>query len=90
MRKCFLCQKVETESEHLDTHHIFGAGNRWKSDKYGLTVLLCRSCHNEPPLGAHYNAETMLFLHRYGQQKAMREQGWTQEKFIEVFGKNYL
>jgi hypothetical protein len=32
----------------------------------------------------------MLALHQYGQEKAMREQGWIVEDFIKVFGKNYL
>jgi hypothetical protein len=32
----------------------------------------------------------MLYLHQYGQRKAMKENGWTIEQFIEVFGKNYL
>jgi hypothetical protein len=29
-------------------------------------------------------------LHRYGQEKAMREQGWTKDEFKAIFGKNYL
>jgi hypothetical protein len=32
----------------------------------------------------------MLALHKYGEEKAMREQGWSVEDFIKVFGKNYL
>lgn len=32
----------------------------------------------------------MQYLHEYGQHKAMLENGWTIEQFIEVFGKNYL
>ena len=38
----------------------------------------------------HKSAETRLFLRKYGQRKAMREQGWTAEDFIREFGKNYL
>ena len=30
------------------------------------------------------------YLHRYGQKKAMREQGWTADEFCQIFGKNYL
>jgi hypothetical protein len=70
--------------------HIFGGANRKLSEQYGLTVTLCHACHNEPPDGAHYNADIMLYLHQWGQRKAMKEQHWTAEQFREVFGKNYL
>lgn len=87
MKECFLCGCTGCA---METHHIFGASNRKKSDKYKLVVTLCHNCHNEPPNGAHHNAETMLALHRYGQRKAMQENGWSVEDFIKVFGKNYL
>jgi hypothetical protein len=32
----------------------------------------------------------MSLVHRYGQEKAMEENGWTTERFIKEFGKNYL
>lgn len=32
----------------------------------------------------------MLYLHRYGQKRAMEENGWTAEEFRLKFGKNYL
>lgn len=31
-----------------------------------------------------------MHVKRYGQEKAMREQGWTVDEFIREFGKNYL
>lgn len=85
-RKCFLC------GSHvwIESHHIFGGANRKKSDKLGLVVDLCHYCHNEPPNGVHHNREAMLEIRRYGQRKAMQEQGWTTEKFIKEFGRNYL
>ena len=88
-RRCFLCGRSETNSNRLEVHHIFGGANRKLSDRYGLTVTLCHECHNEPG-GAHYNADVMLYLHRYGQAKAMSEQGWDEDDFIAVFGRNYL
>ena len=42
------------------------------------------------PEAAHRSGETAERLHRYGQEKAMREQGWNREQFRMVFGKNYL
>lgn len=89
-RKCFLCHRTETSYNRLEVHHIFSGANRKLSEKYGLTVTLCHECHNEPPFGAHYNADVMDYLHRYGQEKAMQEQGWTEDEFREIFGKNYL
>ena len=71
--------------------HIFGGANRPLSEKYGLTVYLCgERCHRTGEYSAHQNAEVADYLHRYGQQKAMAEQGWTADEFKEIFGKNYL
>lgn len=90
-RKCFLCGCNGSVYGHrLERHHIFEGANRQLSEKYGLVVDLCHTCHNEPPLGAHYNAETMDYLHRYGQRKAMKEQRWSKAEFAAIFGKNYL
>lgn len=87
MRKCFLCGRTT----NLDRHHIFGGPYRKKSEKYGLTVDLCHdSCHIFGPNSAHQNRETMLRIKRYGQKKAMKENGWSTEDFICEFGKNYL
>ena len=75
----------------LDRHHIFGGVNRDKSEKYGLVVDLCHhECHIFGKNAAHRSADTRLFLRRYGQRKAMAEQGWTREEFVDEFGKNYL
>lgn len=89
MRQCFLCGS-NGAGLPIETHHIFPAALRKKSHKYGLTVDLCHWCHNEPPRGVHQNAETREIIQRYGQQKAMSEQGWTERDFIREFGKNYL
>lgn len=86
MKECFLCKKYSP----TERHHIFGAALRKKSERYGLVVDLCHSCHNEPPRGAHHNRSTMEYLKRYGQRKAMEENGWTTEDFIREFGKSYL
>ena len=75
-RQCYLCGSV------------FGAYNRRKSEKYGLTVLLCHNCHNEPPRGAHHCKQTMDYLHRVGQQAF--EDTYPDKDFISIFGRNYL
>jgi hypothetical protein len=90
MDKCFICGR-NGNGDKLDRHHIFGAANRSKSEKYGLVVLLCHErCHIFGKYSVHQNAEVMDYVHKYGQRKAMAEQGWTVEQFREVFGANYL
>lgn len=84
--KCFVCGKWG----NTERHHIFGGSRRKKSEKYGLVVDLCHSCHNEPPCGAHFNKELMQALHEHGQRKAMKDLNWTIGDFIREFGKNYI
>ena len=83
---CFLCGRYAP----LERHHVFGGARRKKAEKYGLVVELCHSCHNEPPHGAHFDKDTALYLHQWGQRKVMLEQGWSTHDFIREFGKNYL
>lgn len=84
---CWLCGRAD----RLDRHHIFGGANRKKSERYGLVVYLCHhDCHIFGHNAVHNNRHTMLLLHQYGQEKAMRENGWSTEDFIREFGKNYL
>ena len=90
MRTCWLCGR-NGSADPLDRHHIFGGAYRSKSEKYGLVVDLCHSsCHIFGQYAVHHNAETMRFLRRWGQQKAMRENNWTTADFIREFGKDYL
>ena len=89
-RQCFLCG-ANGSGDPLDRHHIFGAAYRKKSEKYGLVVDLCHNrCHIFGGYSVHKNSKTMLQLKRYGQLKAMREQGWTEDDFRREFGKSYL
>ena len=83
---CFLCGNYET----VEKHHIFGGPFRKKADRLGLTVMLCPWCHQYDGDSAHQSAETRKVLHRYGQRKAMAEQGWTVDDFIREFGRNHL
>lgn len=87
---CFLCKR-NGNLDRLELHHIFSGGRRKLSDRYGLTVWLCgERCHRLGEYSAHRNAEVADYLHKYGQRKAMKEQGWTTEDFMKVFGANYL
>lgn len=90
MRRCWLCG-ANGNSDPLDRHHIFGASNRKKSEKYGLVVYLCHNkCHIFGEFAVHNNRNTMQELHEYGQRKAMQENGWDVDQFRREFGKNYL
>ncbi len=90
MKTCFFCGGNGSH-DPLDKHHIFNGAYRNKSEKYGLFVYLCHHEHHIFGREAvHQNYEKMLELKKWGQRKAMREQGWTREEFIWEFGRNYL
>ena len=84
--KCFFCKS----NSWLEQHHVFGGANRNKSEKYGLTVILCHFCHNEPPNGVHHNAYRNKRLKEIAQEVYMQYYNKTIEEFIKEFGKNYL
>ena len=81
--RCFLCGLW---SEHLDVHHIFGAGVRKQCDKRGLYVHVCRNCHR---LLHDKEGEPMEFLHQIG-QRTYEEMIGTREQFIKEFIRSYL
>lgn len=78
------CRICGIWGEHLHTHHMLHGSMRKKADEYGLTCKLCHKCHT--------------LLHDKGlhdlelQQEAQRmfESKYGHEKFMEVFGKNFL
>ncbi len=83
--RCFLCGKTAGK---LDRHEIFGGAFRSKSKRYGLWIHLCHTpCHLQD---AHGNRATALLLKKAGQRAAMEKYGWSVERFIREFGKNYL
>lgn len=86
MGECALCGRWGP----LERHHVFGGPKRQLSERYGLTVDLCHSCHNEPPNGVHFNLNTRRIIQQEAQRRAMKEQTWSTEDFVRVFGKNYL
>lgn len=87
---CWSCGRNGAQ-DPLDRHHIFGGAYRDKSEKYGLVVLLCHNrCHIFGPNAVHQRADIMQSLHEWGQEKVMKEQGWTIEDFVKEFGKNYI
>lgn len=83
--RCFYCgQAIGTE-----THHIFGGSNRKLSDQDGLTVRLCRQCHDELHNDPNRSAPMQKALHRLGQEQ-YEASGHTREEFLARYGRNYL
>ena len=80
-----------------DTHHIFGGPNRSLSDQDGLTVRLCRQCHDYLHCDKR-SGDEMRKLKQLGQTKweayygpKLEQQGKDpREKFIKRHGRNYL
>ena len=83
MNCCYLC----FTTRNLEVHHLIGAANRSNSDKYKLIVRLCKA-HHTGSQGVHFNKELMQAFHELAQEKF--EERYSREKFVEVFGINYL
>ena len=85
-KECFLCGSTQ----NLECHHLMhGTANRKLADKFGLTVMLCSRCHRDNKFGVHgLNKEADLRLKRVAQ--ITFEAKYSHEKWMEVFGKNYL
>lgn len=82
-RRCFLCGKYSA----TDTHHIFQGSNRVASDKYGLTVRLCRDCHAY--IHEHPQSDIALAMKDKAQRTAMEHYGWSMDDWRSKFGKDY-
>ena len=79
-RCCYICGRYD-----VDLHHcIHGRNNRKHSDRYGLTVWLCRDHHEM----IHRNRMEDLKLIRLAQRKF--EDTHTRDEFRTVFGKSFL
>ena len=83
-KECLICKTTIG----LDKHHVFGAANRRLSEKYGLTVFLCRE-HHTGNAGVHRNKVFNERLKKLG-QKRFEEHCGSREDFMRIFGRNYL
>lgn len=82
---CFRCGR---SCEKLDRHEVWGGAYRQKSKRLGLWVMLCHdTCHLN---GVHVDADYRNRLRAKAQAAAMREYGWSTERFISEFGRNFL
>lgn len=79
---------ITGSTENLHKHHIFFGGNRKNSEKYGCWVWLRADWHNMSSYGVHFDRELDLRLKAECQAKF--EAIWGHEKFMHIFGRNYL
>lgn len=92
-RECFLCRRenpfAELRHDGLEKHHFMhGTANRRLAEQYGLWGYLCSRHHNNGPEAVHNNHETDLLLMRTAQWEFEKLYG--HEKWMDVFGKNFL
>lgn len=88
---CYLCELWlgEYNVRNLHLHHVFhGTANRQQADKYGCYIYLCPEHHLYGKDAVHRDNDVDLALKKIGQKSF--EQIYSHEKFMEVFGKNYL
>jgi hypothetical protein len=84
LEHCYICGSYE-----VAIHHIFGASNRKRSEKYGFILPLHPRWHNMSNDGVHYNRELDLKFKRMAQEYFESHYG-TRADFIIEFGKSYL
>lgn len=83
---CELCGKYT----QLERHHVFmGNKQRSLSEKYGAIIHLCPECHRNGRYSVHKNRYVRIQTQEYMQRKIMKEQKWTIQDFIKIFGRNY-
>jgi hypothetical protein len=72
----------------LHKHHVYTASRRKASDKWGCWVWLRADWHNLSDYGVHFNKDLDTRLKRECQERFEKLYG--HEKFMSVFGKNFL
>lgn len=89
---CYLCLLLGEQRcrySRLEEHHIFFSGHqRYLSEEYGLKVYLGIWHHRVGPEAVHNNKRNRRLLEAKGQQAF--EERYGREKFIQIFGRNYL
>lgn len=83
-KRCY----ITGSTEGLHKHHIFAGNRRRASDAWGCWVWLRADWHNMSDYGVHANKalDTRLKL----EAQAAFEAKYGHQKFMDVFGKNYL
>lgn len=82
-KRCWVCGKTIG----LERHHVMPGPNRKLSERYGLTVYLCRE-HHTGTTGVHNNRQLDLALREEAQKRFENILG--HEAWMEAFGRNYI
>jgi hypothetical protein len=86
-RACVVCGAENS----LHRHHIYhGTANRKLSEKYGCWCYLCARHHNMSDQGVHSDNLLDLKLKKWCQEILEKDYGWTRQRMIKTFGRNYL
>ena len=84
--RCWCCGAASG----LHEHHVFaGTGRRSLSEKYGMKVYLCYRHHNGSSEGVHCGNSDLDHQIKRAAQMAF-ERLYGHDRFMKVFGKNYL
>lgn len=90
--ECYLCKLllgIDTPAASREEHHVMhGTANRRLSEHYGLKVYLCPYHHRTGPEAVHRCQRTDTALKEMAQRTF--EKKHSHEKWMEVFGRNYL
>ena len=87
-KKYCYCRNQRFNGSHR--HEVFGASNREKSIRYGLVVFIPPDFHNMADYGVHFNADFRTQMQAFTQLQAMEFYRWSEQDFINEFGKSYL
>lgn len=89
---CYLCMLLHNDYSRktdLEEHHVMeGTANRRLSEHYGLKVYLDPEHHRTSRESPHQDREISDLLHTEA-QKAF-EKKYSYEKWMQVFGRNYI
>ena len=82
LAKCELCGRWD----YCDVHHIFEGLRRKASDRLGITITLCQSCHD----AVHQHPKQYEYLKAEAQREYMKAHNLTLAEWMEIFHKNYI
>lgn len=83
LTECLICKTTQ----NIEIHEVFFGNNRKNSIEHGLYVGLCHN-HHRGKEGVHFNKFLNDKLRKFAQRKF--EEQHSHEKFMRIFGKNYL
>ena len=80
---CYWCGRITT----CETHHVYnGVSMRRVSERLGMKVPLCVSCHRR----IHEDPAFRLELKATYEKRYLQEHDMTVEEWIALVGKNYV